>query len=258
MVLDVSEYIFWDQADKNYAFEDYNFVLPDISIGNVGQLTVDLLLNNLEVEHLGRINHHCFFPFIGGDPFHPESTRLASSCEIYECKGKKLVILQIRSRVFPNRFIEFRDLIVQFIKKFNFKQTVMVASSSSEYFSAGQLQSIPVHYLETSKSQNKEAFSQLKWKEFSFPDNVDTTIITPIPGSFVSASLLENCEKESIPFVILICVCSEGNNYPEALHTVGCINSWLNLKQVNDSVEPWKMPVSWNLPYGNAAPHTIY
>lgn len=39
-------------------------------------------------------------------------------------------------------------------------------------------------------------------------------------------------EKESLSLIALICICSEGDNYPEAFHTVNCINLWLKLKQV--------------------------
>lgn len=255
MTLD--KFIFWDE-DKNYNFEKHCLVLPDISIGNVGQLTVDLLIANLEVEHLGRIVHPCFYPFIGSDPFQLDSTRLSSSCEIYECKEKKLIILQIRSRVFPGKSQEFKDLLMQFFKQFNFLQTVLIASSSSEYFSAEQIRGVPVYYFHTSKVTSKETFTRLQWKEFSFPYDVDTTVVSPIPGSFISEDLLDNCEKENIPLVILICVCSEGNNYPEALQMVNCLNSWLSLKEEKKSGHTWKMPVSWKSPYGSAAPKTMY
>lgn len=255
MEFNVCNFIYWNE-DKKYSFDDYNFILPDISIGNIGQLAIDLLLNNLAVEHLGRIVHPCFLPFIGADPFQPESKKLASSCEIYECKEKKIVFLQIRSCVFRSKFSEFRDLILHFIKQFNFKLTIAVASSSSAYFSADQLKDVPLHYLSTSKFPKKGVLNQLKWKEFSLPHNVVTTDL--IPESFVSQDLLESCEKEKISLVTLICVCSEGDNCPEARQMVNCINLWLTLKPIKDPEETWKVPVSWDLPYGSAPPRNIY
>ncbi|GIX86504.1 proteasome assembly chaperone 2 [Caerostris extrusa] len=116
---------------------------------------------------------------------------------------------------------------------------------------------VPAHFLSSSSFSDTETLVNLQWKKFALHPKINPKETSSIPGGGIAKFLLEDCEKEGIPFVILILVCSEGNNYPEAFQMVERLNDWLNLKQKEDSSN-WKMPISWTLPYGNAAPKTIY
>ncbi|XP_054710873.1 proteasome assembly chaperone 2-like [Uloborus diversus] len=250
--------VFWDE-NKQPIFEDYIFILPSISVGNVGQLAVDLLLNNLEVKHVAFIEEPSILPIVGPDPFDPESTKLATSCELFQFEEKKLLIMQQRAPIIPEEISRYKDFITNFIKSHKFKKTVLLSSSFSQFFTAENLQGVPIHYLLTSTVREEEKqFENISWRKFQLPQNVDPTETSLIPGGGIAAKLLKDCEEQQVPLVVLILVCSEGNNYPEALQMVKSINQWLQLKQTKDSEEVWKIPISWALPYGSDAPHTMF
>ena len=45
------------------------FFQPTVSVGNVGQLTADLLINTLYMNRVGYFYDDCFLPMVGNDPF---------------------------------------------------------------------------------------------------------------------------------------------------------------------------------------------
>ncbi|PRD37702.1 UNVERIFIED_CONTAM: psmg2 [Trichonephila clavipes] len=174
-----SEFIFWELSSP-MNLENYTLILPSISVGNVGQLAVDLLLNNLNVKKAACINHPSIIPMA--------------------------------------KIPSYITFLTSFIKDQKVKRTILLASSFSEFFT----------------------FDDLKGKPCR-------TIFFSPPSS----------EKEAIPLVALILICSEGNNYPEAFRTLECLNKWLLLKE-DMAADKWQTPFSWKLPYGSAAPKTLY
>ncbi|CAL1284389.1 unnamed protein product [Larinioides sclopetarius] len=249
-------FIFWNENIET-CLENYTLILPSISVGNVGQLAIDLLLNNLNVKNVAHIHHPSFLPLVGPDPFDPNCTKLTTSCQLYICEEKKIALIQHRSPLILRKVPEYRTFLISFIKEHKFKRTVLLCSSFSQFFTIEDLQGVSAHYLSSSAFSDDGIFSQLSWKKFALPAKVDPSETSAIPGGGIAKSLLEDCEKESIPLVVLILVCSEGNNYPEAFQMVERLNNWLSLKQ-NGDPEKWKMPISWTLPYGSEAPNTIY
>ncbi|KFM73025.1 Proteasome assembly chaperone 2, partial [Stegodyphus mimosarum] len=251
------EFIYWDRNGP-HCFDDYSLILPSVAVGNVGQLAVDLLLNNLKVEHLGYIHHPSILPIAGADPFDPGRKKLATSCELYECKEKKLVIIQQRSPIIRSKVCEYQAFLTAFIKEHKFKKTVLLSSSFSQFFTVDDLRGIPMHYLCSVNIEDEEIFKDLSWKIFSLPKNVNSVETSKIPGGGIANTLLDESRQENIPLIVLILVCSEGYNYPEAFQMISNLNNWLHLKEADHTNDMWKMPISWALPYGSNAPHTIY
>lgn len=42
---------------------------PAVSVGNIGQLSVDLLISSLHCDKLARLDHPVFVPVVGSDPY---------------------------------------------------------------------------------------------------------------------------------------------------------------------------------------------
>ena len=57
---------------------------PSVSVGNVGQLTIDLIVSTLNMDRVGYLTTDAVYPVIGNDPF---STRGS--------KGKCLLVTAI-------------------------------------------------------------------------------------------------------------------------------------------------------------------
>mmetsp|Transcript_16729 Transcript_16729/g.52705 ORF Transcript_16729/g.52705 Transcript_16729/m.52705 type:complete len:224 (+) Transcript_16729:3523-4194(+) len=51
------------------SFEGCRLILPAVTVANVGQLTVDLLVSTLALEPVGVIEDECVLPCVGNDPY---------------------------------------------------------------------------------------------------------------------------------------------------------------------------------------------
>ena len=48
---------------------------PSVSVGNVGQLTVDLIVSTLHMDRVGYLTTDAVYPIIGNDPFSTRGSR---------------------------------------------------------------------------------------------------------------------------------------------------------------------------------------
>ena len=55
---------------------------PVVSVGNVAQLALDLIISTLDMERFGYLYHEALVPVVGNDPF--EDTN-KMSCKISSC-----------------------------------------------------------------------------------------------------------------------------------------------------------------------------
>ena len=91
-------------------------ILPAVSVGNIGQLAIDILLASMKTEKLVACQHPSLIPLVGSNPIDANSTELMTACELYFCeKGSNLqcseniVLMQIRSAIVRNKSGEFLD-----------------------------------------------------------------------------------------------------------------------------------------------------
>lgn len=103
----------------------YTLILPSVSVGNVGQLSVDLLISTLGMRRTGRIFDTSFIPLVGADPYDENSEDICTSVDFYVSDEKKLVALQIRSPLVnkPSKF--FYD-ILNFVTDHKISKVIIV------------------------------------------------------------------------------------------------------------------------------------
>ena len=66
-------------------------ILPAVSVGNIGQLAIDILLASMKTEKLVACQHPSLIPLVGSNPIDANSTELMTACELYFCeKGSNL------------------------------------------------------------------------------------------------------------------------------------------------------------------------
>ena len=84
----------------------YTLILPSVAVGNVGQLSVDLLIATLGLRRAGRIFDTSFIPLVGADPYDETSEDICTSVDLYVLHEKRIVALQIRSPLVkrPSKF----------------------------------------------------------------------------------------------------------------------------------------------------------
>ncbi|KAF9099692.1 Proteasome assembly chaperone 2 [Mortierella sp. AD031] len=132
-------------------FKGTTLILPSVSIGNVPQLTTDLLLSTLKLDRVGCIEDENVIPVLGpADRPHdlaPSSTTalgtaqvagaagatagagLSLAVEVFQSKDGKWTLIQQRSPTVSHRSHYYVDNLVQFIQESEFDQVVLLASA---------------------------------------------------------------------------------------------------------------------------------
>lgn len=273
-------------ADKrNCCFKDFALIYPALSVGNVAQLTADLLISTLTLHRVGYIQHPSIIPVVGGDPFaHPEATncKLVTCCEVYASEEHKIVIIQQRSPFVQGKRGLYRKWLAEWIKLQQFNRVVIATSSSAEERLDRQIQGPQFRFVASPKIE--EQFGDMfrnfyHWEELekrvSFP--APSSIDMPekegrelyIPGGGIAKSLYEDLCND-VPVAICLMFCAEGDNIAEAIELANRLNRWLGLilfhsRSIGGADEEavvkytqWKIPVSWKLFFGSKFDQTLF
>lgn len=111
---------FFIPFDENFQnppqWDDYTLIIPCVSVGNVPQLSLDLLINQFirhpdskeqdpinDLEMVGYISSKHVCPFAGPDSFKLGGSLLTTSIQVFASKSKKIVIIQQRSPIYKVR-----------------------------------------------------------------------------------------------------------------------------------------------------------
>jgi len=265
---------------------DFTLIMPVVSVGNVGQLAVDLLVSTLQPRKVGFFYDAAFWPIVGNDPYSaPGSTQgdIVTCCEVYEIPDAKTVLVQQRVPIIKYRRFDFRRKLMAWIKKNKFGKVVLLSSSNANSRIDSQLEGSKLRYLCTpavDEATLNQLRGKLNWKllerRVALPTPSSVQLQTElkgaeptqvfIPGGGITKKVFLECAKEQIPLVVLMLFVSEGDGVTDALAMAAYLNEWLQVVQIaklrdgNDSVrwKAWKVPPSWKLLFGNSAPVTIY
>ncbi|KAG7212565.1 hypothetical protein KM043_012866 [Ampulex compressa] len=242
--------------------EGYTLILPSLAVGNVGQLSIDLLISSLDLHVIGQILSSAFVPVVGLDPYDNSSKVLCTAIDVYASTKNKIVAIQIRSPYISDLtefFIELKQFIVdQKIVK------VVILSSSYDYEKehvqpdVAKLRYVPSTDL---SSKDKTQFEDLNWvqhKPKPIPYRQNETVLH-IPGGGFAINLYNFLSHSKIECVILFKFCSEGDNIADAVDLITYMNQWIKLLDINaDGGLKCKFPPSWKYLFGNPPASEIY
>ncbi|KAM7175531.1 proteasome assembly chaperone 2 isoform 1-T1 [Macrochelys suwanniensis] len=254
-------------------FEGFTLLLPAVSVGNVGQLAVDLVIFTLDMPKVGYFYTDCLVPMVGNNPYataEENSTELSINAEVYSLPSKKLVVLQIRSPFVKNKYRSFCQTVLSWVKSSRCAKVILLSSSHAYQRDDQQLHGTPLRYLLSPAIQKTagDLMQRLNWKEMekvaAYPGVNDAEMVVHIPGGGITTLLFsESCSNE-IQMAVLLKFCSEGDNIPDALALVNYLNEWLQLiKSEQNSDAPatpsqWKIPHSWRLLFGSGLPAALF
>ncbi|XP_015119135.1 proteasome assembly chaperone 2 [Diachasma alloeum] len=236
-------------------FHDCTLIIPAVAVGNVAQLTIDLIISNGELEKIGHITSCCFIPIVGGNPYNANSTQLCTSCDIYHNSERKLIAIQIRSPVTKKPSALFNS-VKQFIEDQQINKVIILTSGWAHTRNDAQIQSEPMRYMATSGFLSK--FSQMiadsEWTALEKTSNTcGVGGDVKIPGGGFALELFQFLNHYEIPTAILLRFCSEGDNIPDAIALMNYTCKWISL-----NISEIKVPNSWKFLYGNPAPISLY
>ncbi|XP_042465402.1 proteasome assembly chaperone 2-like [Zingiber officinale] len=257
-------------------------LLPGLSIGNVGQLAVDLLISSTAAKRVGFLDAPFLLPCVGNDAYGPEPSGLLSlPLELYESTQHALTLIQQRSPVVKGMMVEFSKEMADFVSSIGKKHIVILSSLDS-----GRLKKIvassdmQVYYISSVNSDGTDAeCERLGFKRLEEYDstqrrwaylnelaegklvqddeiNLEEELVDDdyYPG-LPFAALLSCCKAKGLKVTCLLCYCSEGDNIPDSFQLADAACKLLKLTPDKLSGDAnaqggWIVPLSWKTVYG--------
>ncbi|CDK26787.1 unnamed protein product [Kuraishia capsulata CBS 1993] len=111
-------------------------VIPSVSIGNIPQLSIDLLIHNCELKSVGYLDDSSLYPFVSAVDYVESKLApvagLSTALEVYFSESLKLTVIQQRSPILPNCSGQFlKTLIIPFIYSVGFSELMVVHSKDA-------------------------------------------------------------------------------------------------------------------------------
>ncbi|NXX90076.1 PSMG2 protein, partial [Centropus bengalensis] len=262
-------------GSSSSGFPGFTLLMPAVSVGNVGQLAVDLVISTLNMTKVGYFYTDCLVPMVGNNPYataEENSVELSINAEVYSLPSKKLVVLQIRSPFIKNKYRPFCQALLSWVETSKCARVILLSSSHAYQRDDEQLLGTPLRYLLTPHLERAVGglLQELNWKEMekaaAYPGISDAEKVLHIPGGGITKRLFtESCSK-GIQMAVLLKFCSEGDNIPDAFTLVNYLNEWLQLiksevsasNNSTDISSQWKIPSSWRLLFGNGLPPALF
>ncbi|KAI4497269.1 hypothetical protein M0802_007753 [Mischocyttarus mexicanus] len=248
---------------KQFNLEGFTLIIPSVAVGNVAQLTIDLLIASLNLQRIGQINTSAFIPIVGLDPYVETSEHLSTTVDLYAGLENKILVIQIRSP-FVKSLNNFYHSLLQFIIGNKISKVIILTSSYAYEKPDVQSNFTELRYIASPSiltADNKQIFDDSKWLQYESKDisySSDQPIAHIRGGGFAS-NLFHFLLNNDVPCIILFKFCSEGDNIPDALNLLNYLNQWIKLLKMNSSGSlDVKYPPSWKYLFGNVPSSEMY
>lgn len=269
------------EEGKRLNNECSTLVLPALSIGNVGQLAVDLLISSTTAEKIGYLDDPYVLPCVGNDAYGPSPQgELALPLEAYDSSSSAFTLVQQRAPVVKGMMVEFAKHMADFASVCGKKHVVVLSSLDFGRWQKIDMSSgAQVYYLSSTNAdgtdEDCEVLGWRKLQEYN-PDQRRWKYLSSLAeGNDMQDDILpfEDEEEEdedyypSLPFAALfsclkakglkvtclLCYCSEGDNIPDAFHLAEAACKLLKLSPKDFHGKEggnWLIPHSWKSLYG--------
>ncbi|KAL6894156.1 hypothetical protein ACP4OV_008254 [Aristida adscensionis] len=262
-------------------------IMPALSIGNVGQLAVDLLISSARARRVAYLDEPSVLPCAGNDAFGPDAIGdLALALEAYESVSHSLAFVQQRSPVITGMMVSFAKNVADFVSSVG-KEHIIILSSldSGKRRLIDASSNMQVYYLSSCKDDGSDPEceklgwkkleeydpSQSRWKcleslvagdiSEDMVDYSDEMTIKDYYASLPFAALFSACKAKGLKVSCVLCYCSEGDNMPESfqLAEAACKLLGQGPEQFRgNGSNGWTIPLSWKSVYGPPPDMSIF
>jgi len=238
--------------------EGYTLLLPAVSVGNVGQLCIDVVLENLSPppSFSCQVLHPSLIQVVSVDCMEGLGSTLSTALQVYRCDVKKLLIFQIRSGILPGQGAVFISDLLDWFKEMNCSEMIVLGSSHAHERTDAQIEGSPLRYTSSWERTVPENFIKLESRS-RFPglisDETEDSIF--IPGGGISKRILENSKQRKLSLTLLLKFCSEGDNSVDGVVLAEYLDQ---LVSVRDRELKTKLPASWSHLFGPPAPTQMF
>ncbi|KAJ4962566.1 hypothetical protein NE237_022505 [Protea cynaroides] len=268
------------EEGKRLHEECSTLILPALSIGNVGQLAVDLLVSSTRADKIGYLDDPLVLPCVGNDAYEPVPRGLlALPLEAYDSPSNALTLIQQRSPVVKGMMVEFAKNLANFAASTGKKHvTVLSSLDSGKRQKLDVLSETQIYYLSTANNDGSDNdCERIGWKRlheynpvqrsWKYLDDLakgdslleDNLSIEDELGhedyfpSLPFAAIFSCCKAKGLKVTCILCYCSEGDNIPDSLLLAEAACKLLG--PGSDSFRGnegggWVIPLSWKTVYG--------
>ncbi|XP_019107579.1 uncharacterized protein LOC104904427 isoform X2 [Beta vulgaris subsp. vulgaris] len=257
------------------------YINTSLSIGNVGQLAVDLLISSTRAEKIGYLDDPNVLPCVGNDAFGPlPQGDLALPIEVYELASNKMTLVQQRSPVVKGMMVQYAQNLADFAVAAGMKHVILLSSLDfGRWQKVDMSRGMPIYYLSSTSADGTDddceklgwkrlqeySPSQRRWQYLSAiaeGNNVEEDALhidddlredEDYYASLPFAALFSCFKARGLKVTCLLCYCSEGDNIADSFHLAesACRFSGLRLKDCDASGDGgWVTPLSWKSVYG--------
>jgi len=255
------------EKGTSLSLSGHTLVLPSVSVGNVGQLAVDVILATIKPTLVSQVHQPSLIPLVGSDPLSDSGNTLTTAMQLYTTiteSGLKLAVLQIRSGLLPGQGDSFILDLVSWCQEMQVERVVCLTSSHAHERLDQQLTGVPLRYLATTSLastlpttfiplETREKLPSLGPGEEKEPDT------EYIPGGGLARRLLVRCREKGQSALVLLKFCSEGDNTTDGLMVADYLNQYLAFtKEEVEKKQKYRVPPSWKHLFGPPAPVEMF
>lgn len=243
-------------------------VVPAVSMGNVPQLSCDLLIHTLSLPLLGTLDPSSVYPFVAPREDPDGSSGICTPLEVFG--NDTLTLLQHRSPVLPRRRQQYIEMLRSFAVEYKFERILLLSSANAAYRNDQQLVEPIVRLSSSAQAEIAVQLSDLSLRDDDDDDDddVDRTELSTVseeehtrkskgpklPGSGITLNLLQSARDDqtrwqSLKSIDVLCLWAyEGDNSKDAEYLADQAWQVLGLKEHSQ----WIRPPSWKYLFGPA------
>lgn len=240
MIIKMKNNIF--SCNENINFKDYSLVLSSVSVGNVPQLAIDLLITNYNLTKISTVWHPAIVPCVGSDPYF-SSNEICTACELFVNQELKIIVMQLRSTLIPQHMNSFFHQLKEKITEFQLKKIIILTSIFD--YELHNIESNKFFFICNVNNITKEFVSLQQIKDINGKYFLN--------GGGFAVKLYEILEMNSC--IIIGKYVSEGDNRPDAYSLLLKILPIIGIQEKHEKVIA---PSSWSYLFGRPAPQGIF
>lgn len=255
---------FVSRAGRPLDFSNNTLIVPDIAVGNTGQLAVDALLSTYDVEKVGIWHDRCLTPVVGNDALATTPVlakgSLSLGAEVFQSISHRLVIVQLRAPICQGAEKEFGVSLLQWARSMDIAK-VFLLSSKAAYARSDRQILIPFgHISNLSFSQTKGDLDLPSLVDFGSAEagEVSSDDKAGSLGTAFSKHIFQESETASFPLLVLAWFTSEGDNSHEGLMLANLVDQLLTTYDGVPRTLQWRTPLSWSKVFGPPPDITLY
>jgi len=235
--------------------EGKTIIVPVVSVANIAQLAVDLLIASLGLKRIGILDASYLIPVVGArDDGEPGFT---TPLEIYGKDGLDVVVIQQRSPAMKAFKQDFVNFLFAFIRDYKLGAMLLLAGVDLSNRSDAQMSSPTYKFIPKPAPQvdstplanisNLPTYSFAPGQHISGEEEPSKMDIPFIPGGGLTRRLLSSLSSSESPIAKIPTACVlqfvlEGDNRGDAIYFARAVAELLSVER---HVVAWKQPSSW-------------